>query len=186
MGLNRNPHFPLTAQRRLNRNQGCQETLQIPCFFDDFSSTTFLNLFLFPFLHIALACKLTFYLHDSTYCTTSLERLLCSRLGKAEKTAPRCQKSALCSCPVSPACCRTSGSLSYLPGGPKLTQIGPISGRSGLSWAPLGSPGVPSGVALGLPCASLGSPGLSWLPLGPPGGSICASLRLDLKLLGSI
>jgi hypothetical protein len=67
---------------------------------------------------------------------------------------------------VPPVLCRTS------PGGLKLTQIEPISNRSGLSWVPLGSPGVPSGVALGLPCASLGSPGLSWLPLaslGSPG-----------------
>ena len=97
MGLNRNPHFPLTAQRRLNRNQGCQETLQIPCFFADFSSSTFLTLFLFPSSHTALACKSTFYLHENTYFTTCLDCLLCSRLGKAAKTAPRCQKSALCS-----------------------------------------------------------------------------------------
>jgi hypothetical protein len=56
---------------------------------------------LFPSSHTVLACKSTFYLHESTYFTTCLECLLCSRLGKADKTAPRCQKSAFCLFPFS-------------------------------------------------------------------------------------
>ena len=54
---------------------------------------------MFPSSHTALACKSTSYLHESTYLTTCLDCLFCSRLGMAEKTAPSCQKSALCSCP---------------------------------------------------------------------------------------
>jgi hypothetical protein len=95
MELNRNPHFSLSAKRGLNRNHGCQETLQKPCFFNDFSSSTFLNPFWLPTSHTPLACKSTFYLHESTYFTTCLDCLLCSRLGKAAKTAQRCQGSVL-------------------------------------------------------------------------------------------
>jgi hypothetical protein len=144
MGLNRNPHFALTAQRRLNRNQGGQETLQKPCFFDDFSSSTFLNPFLFPSSHSVLACKSTFYLHESTYLTTCLDCLHCSRLGMAEKTAPSCQKSCLCSCPFFLRFC----SPFVLPSGSLLWRL------SWLPWVHLGFPG--------LAWALLASPGSTW------------------------
>ena len=141
----------------------------------------------------ALACKSTFYPHESTYFTTCLDCLLCSRLGKAEKAAPRCQKSALCLSPVSPAFCRTSGSLSYLP---RRTKIDPDRAHLGSIWALSGSPVLSWGLLGHRSATPVSFAGLPWALLPSPGSTWGVDLRfssarsgtpgLDLNLLGSI
>ena len=94
-----------------------------------------------------------------------------------QKAAPSCQKSALCSCPVSPAFCRTSGSLSYLP---RRTKIDPDRAHLGSIWARSGVQGprlITKSIPIGRRSGSIWARPWS-------AGSISGRFGLDLRSAG--